>query len=489
MTNSSSQSKKQSRRHMRRLFFHLLTVGVVLAPLFLVEAVFRLCVTPPPPATEDPYVSFSGSRPLFQLNAEGTRWQTASNRLTYFYPQSFSARKDPQALRIFCLGGSTVQGRPYGAETSFSTWLLLNLQAALPGRDIEVVNAGGVSYASYRLRPILEEVLGHQPDLIILYMGHNEFLEDRTYRPLKRVPRLLVRLHRVCLELRTYAWADAWITRARSQVETRPLLPAEVEATLDRPQGLDTYQRDPVWRNGIIEHFQHNLAAMIRLTRAAHVPLILVNPVVNIRDCPPFKSQHSDGLSDRNRTQVEAWRQQARGLDWSRTREKTLLLEKAAQLDPRHAGLLYLIGQCHLRLNHGEQARSWLERAKEEDVCPLRILTPMQQIILNASERHALALVDMNDIVSSRSESGLPGDAWLLDHVHLSIEGHQLLADHLMDTLTAQGLIQPAENWRALRDPLWQAHFLALDDLYFARGQARLKSLQMWSRGTRPEKD
>ena len=44
-----------------------------------------------------------------------------------------------------------------------------------------MINCGGVSYASYRLGPILDEVLGYEPDLIMLYTGHNEFLEARTY--------------------------------------------------------------------------------------------------------------------------------------------------------------------------------------------------------------------------------------------------------------------------------------------------------------------
>ena len=96
-----------------------------------------------------------------------------------FRPDGFARENGPKEFRIFCLGGSTVQGSPFAIETAFSTWLELSLQAAEPKRQWDVVNCGGVSYASYRLVPILEEVLGYEPDLIILYTGHNEFLEDR----------------------------------------------------------------------------------------------------------------------------------------------------------------------------------------------------------------------------------------------------------------------------------------------------------------------
>jgi hypothetical protein len=109
----------------------------------------------------------------------------------------------------------------------------------------------------------------------------------------------------------------------------------------------------------------------------------------------------------------------------------------------------------------------------------------MQHILLDAAERNDCPLIDMNRIITDKTEDGLPGDEWLLDHVHLRIEGHQLLADEIMGAMIADQLIQPAADWRTRRRQLWQAHFDTLDDLYFARGQARLESLLMWSRGTR----
>ena len=63
------------------------------------------------------------------------------------------------------LGGSTVQGRPFSIETAFSTWLELSLTAADPSRIWQVVNCGGVSYASYRLAPIVDESSCYKPDL------------------------------------------------------------------------------------------------------------------------------------------------------------------------------------------------------------------------------------------------------------------------------------------------------------------------------------
>ena len=130
----------------------------------------------PPPASEDPFVGFSATRPLFALSEDDSRYEIAKGKLTHFQPDSFAAHKPAGEFRIFCLGGSTVQGRPYSIETSFTSWLELSLQAADPSRTWRVVNCGGVSYATYRLVPMLEEVLNYEPDLVIFCEGHNEFL-------------------------------------------------------------------------------------------------------------------------------------------------------------------------------------------------------------------------------------------------------------------------------------------------------------------------
>ncbi|MFH1742030.1 MAG: hypothetical protein ABIH23_23760, partial [bacterium] len=127
----------QPRSRLRIVAFSLAAAVVVFLPLVLIELVLRLCVASPPGDFDDPYVSFAGVRPLFVLDSTGTCFNTAGERLTYFRPQSFAAVKSPETFRVFCLGGSTVQGRPYSVETSFTTWLRLDLQAADPETEWE----------------------------------------------------------------------------------------------------------------------------------------------------------------------------------------------------------------------------------------------------------------------------------------------------------------------------------------------------------------
>ena len=459
---------------------------MVLSPLVAVEWTVRLFVPVPPAVAEDPYVSFSGTRPLFVLDSAGRRFETARERLAFFCRQSFAAVKPADGFRIFVLGGSTVQGRPYSAETSFTTWLELNLRAARPETSWEAINCGGVSYASYRLVPVLREVLQYEPDLIVLYTGHNEFLEDRSYGRVRRAPKFLIGVHRALLNLRTYALADRWLARRRGDDPANSVLPAEVQARLDFQGGLDAYHRDESWRRGTIAHFAHNLEAMVRLTRENAVPLILMNPVSNLKDCPPFKSEFRADLSETQRRAMVEFMNRAQATDWSDAYARIRLLEQAVDIDDRYANLLYHLGLCHERLGRSDEAMRWFVRAKEQDVCPLRMLEAMHEVVRRTASAKGVPLVDVRGLVVERTPDNIPGDEWLLDHVHPTIEAHQFIADALYRQVERLDLIRTPEGWKRARDELRRRHLDSLDDAYYAHGAARLKRLHEWSRGRIP---
>jgi lysophospholipase L1-like esterase len=483
---SWKQSKSQ-RSRPRNVLFYLTAMVIVISPLALGELVLRLCVPAPPIALKDPYVSFSSLRPLFSLDSNNKRFKTVEERLGAFRPQSFSATKAPKSFRIFCLGGSTVQGRPYSVETSFTSWLELNLRAAQSEVDYKVINCGGISYASYRLIPIMRELIEYEPDLFIIYTGHNEFLEDRTYEHIKKMPRVLLWLHDVLLNLRSYAFANQFLSRHRVRDSSKTILPTKVQTKLDLQNGLESYHRDKEWRRGTIAHFRRNLETIVQMSRRASAPIILMKPVSNLKNCPPFKSECRSDLSDRERKLVVELRERAGKIGWDNTYGKIKLLEQAASIDNRHAGLMYLLGKCHERIGRFAEAKKWFVRAKEEDVCPLRILVPMHEIIQDVAAKYKVQLVDVKTLIEERTEDGIPGDEWLLDHIHPSIACHQLIADALYQTMEDMKILHTPEDWRATRDELWQHHLSSLDKFYYARGAARLKRLRQWSRGHIPK--
>src|SRR4051812_28968707 len=212
----------------KTLLFRALAIAVGLMPLVMCELALRSLGVGRPSDSNDPFVGFSDIHPLFVLNRQSGQYEIPKSRQTHFQPDSFLADKPANEFRIFVLGGSTVQGRPWSIETSFTTWLELHLNAADSSRHYEVVNCGGVSYATYRLIPVLQEVLHYQPDLVIFCEGHNEFLEDRSYAPVKARPAGVNWAIRQVSRLHTYNLLRQSVLGARAATEASSSQPQVV---------------------------------------------------------------------------------------------------------------------------------------------------------------------------------------------------------------------------------------------------------------------
>lgn len=486
MTCNRDSLKRISLR--RYILFRLLAVAMGLSALLLLEGLLRLTDLGRVPDLGDPFVGFSEVRPLFVLNDQGDRFEIPVSRQAFFQPESFAANKGPAEFRVFCLGGSTVQGRPYSIETSFTTWLELSLKAADPSRDWEVVNCGGVSYASYRLLPIMKEILAYEPDLFIIYTGHNEFLEARTYSLVKKTPAWIKGTYTRLSRLRLFGllqrlWRDVRDVDSTRDALERAKLSAEVDALLDYRGGLEKYHRDDDWRRGVIQHFDVNLRRMIRIAGNAQIPIVIANPVSNLRDTPPFKTEHRRGLTHRQIDQFEGLWEEAKALDWSRLDEKAARLQEALAIDNRHAEAHFLLAKVYDSMGNASQAKNEYLRAKDEDICPLRILEPMHEIILQVTDQTGTRLVDVRQMFEKTPANGIPGDEQLIDHVHPKIEGHQRIAQMLREEMVRWKMLTLQPDWQARQKDLYAARWRTLASNYFPEGIARLKGLQRWTQG------
>lgn len=463
--------------------FRGLAVLVGLSPLLLLEIGLRVAGLGKATDGNDPFIGFSEIQPLFVLNESAGKYEVAKSRLSHFQPDSFAAQKAEKEFRVFVLGGSTVQGRPWSIETSFTTWLELNLQAANPSRNIEVVNCGGVSYASYRLVPILQEVLKYEPDLIIFCEGNNEFLEDRSYAPLKSQPKQLVWLEKQAFKLRTFNMLRAGVITLRGGEAKPPqILGPEVDARLDWKDGLAAYHRDDVWHADVIKHFQFNLRRIIAIAKEAKVPLLLVSPVANLQ-WAPFKSEHRVNLKPDELAEFDRLMADASELFATDVSEALGKLQAAEAIDSEYAAVHYEIGLALLELERRNEAHLALLAAKELDVCPLRILLPLQVTIQQVADETHTPLVDAHQLIAGLSRNGFPDRQWLVDHCHPTIEGHQQIADAIAEKLIALRLVESGPQWKEAKEKAYREHLGSLSHVYFDRARARLKSEQGWAHG------
>lgn len=456
-------------KHPWRRRFAGLGLGFLL--LATTEGILRLAGLGQPDPAIDPFVSFENTRPLFTVDPLTNTHITAPERLKYFIKERFPRYKHENTFRIFCLGGSTVQGRPYSIETSFTTWLRLGLEAAYPGRRFEVINCGGVSYASYRLIPILTECLRYQPDLFILCTGQNEFLEERTYQKAKKWDAA----HVIASHLHLYHCLQKLKPGGAEIDAARPILKEEVDALLDYRGGLQAYKRDDRLNKNVQKHFRNNIQRLIKIARAQPVPILFLQPPVNLKDCPPFKSEAAN-------SDAAALVQAARDHYQSDVTKAIDLLQEALTLDPRYARAHYELGQCYLRQADFSNAERSLWRAVEEDVCHLRMLPDMAADLRALCDGYDVPCLNLQRMLGKECREGLLGSEILVDHVHPSIRGHQIIAaavqEHLQDTLGP-----PSSGWEHERQEAYTQHSSNLDALYYAHGDQRLRNLRRWTKG------
>ncbi len=473
----------------RKLWFRVVAVLLGLLPIVLLEAACRLLEPESRMVAIDPYVDLNAIRPLFELDEVTGTYAIGGERLHLFAPASFSAEKSTETFRVFALGGSTTQGEPYSTPTAFPKWLEFRLQAMMPSRRVEVINCGGLSYASYRVAAICREVLEYQADLIVVYTGHNEFLEERSYARQAGEGFGAAVTRALADNLRSVQVVQRFVRGAavRSPSAGRTQMSTEVDALLDYQGGLEDYHRDNEWHAGVVEHYRWNIGQIVDQCQAARVSVSFVIPTSNILDCPPMKFELDPQLSpadiDAFNSLWEAARAEAAAANSGRAIE---LLEQALEIDPGHAGSLFLLGRLYYELGDYPQAEQLLVEARDADVCPLRATSQIVSTLRAVLHERDIAVADAERLFQELSPHGLVGDKWLVDHIHPSVAGHQRLADLIADELVTGGIVAPEvpeAEWSASQQELVTEHLASLGEEYYHRGKQRLRGLQLWTQG------
>lgn len=431
--------------------------------------------------------------------APALRWEITSRWSDYFCHASFADPKPATTRRVFVLGGSTVQGRPYATETAFAKFLELRLNSVQSDWNHEVINCGGVSYASDRIERILNEVLGHDPDAIILYVGHNEFLEDREYDRSTTWIRSIASGSRTIEFIRHSLLGDRRLGDRRLVAEASSN--RDWQTRLDREGGMDLYTRDEAWRQRVHEHFEATLTRMVRTCRRHRVPLVVCVPASDWIQTPPFKVEPAPSSMERS---TELWQrivgrdamagQFATAGEQSRVESARELL----RLDGRHAGAHYFLGRVEYEgditpetLN--DDAREHLSAARDFDVCPLRATSAIEATVRGLSslkmDSSVMQIVDVPDwldrppLMPLVMKDGVVDPGWMVDHVHPTVSGHRRIASGLSEVFEEWGWIEPtAESNDRFRDAA-HSHLQSLGENYYHRGQQRLEGLRRWAAG------
>lgn len=480
----------------KRLLFKLITLlGIPVLTLLVAELLLSFLDYRTTYEQEDPFLGFKSVTPLFEtkrgVDAPNEMvYASRQSKLPWFNDQAFKVNKPDNGYRIFSFGGSTTFGRPYGHDTAFSNWLQILLGSSDPSTSYEVVNVGGVSYASYRVINLMREMFSYEPDLFIVYTGHNEFLEERTYSDILEespaVTRLRTQLHRS----RSYSLARTlWLRvqgRRKEQADQKFQMSGEVTAILDQTFGLEHYQRDPEKGKAIVSHFRFNLEKMVDMVEDHRVRLIFVVPPSNERDFSPFKSQFCRSLTGRPRRQWDQFYDEGRSRFIQGDHSAALdAFQQAVDLDACHADLRYRLGEAYFALERYEEAKREFVRARDLDVAPLRATSRIQETVREVAGRRDIPVIDLVTLLESEVRGTLDhsilGKETFLDHAHPRIRVHQKLAEELAETLFELNWVEPEGPLQQIRtSALYDSVMTTLDSSYYATRDLNLAKVLSW---------
>ena len=408
--------------------------------------------------THDPFAGFSDRVPLFEpFVAEDARrlMRTAAARRTRSRA-AFAAEKPEGALRIFVVGGSSAAGFPYGYDYAFSSFLEQRLAAELGAGRVEVVNAAVEGYASRRIAAIVEEIARYEPDLLIVYSGHNEMAERRFYAHLLDMPPALFRVLDALAATRLYALASGFATPLAPPPELRfenKRALAEMFAVGEARQGAERSEaldRELAYAE---LHYRFNLERMVDAMRAVGADVLLLGLTQNWADWAPGLSRHRDGLAGEGLAAWERAWAAGRALAGTDCAAALEAWRPAIDLDDGHAALRFGVAGCLRHLGHADAARVEFVAASDRDAIPHGAPSHYGRLLREVADEGGAMWLDVDALLAARRADGLVGDAEFLDMVHPRLDTHVVIAEAIADHLAERGWLPPDRRSDAWQRP------------------------------------
>ena len=350
-------------------------VCVTLAFFCFAELGFRAIEIVWPPHYVDFGLGFNDDSRIFVASSlQPGYMETDPAKRVSFVRQRFLRDKPAGVFRIVALGGSSVNQ----LEPEFKK-LERDLSAQFdPFDQVEIINCGGLAYGSHRLVLVMREMLEYQPDLILLYTGHNEFeeIEQLSLSGLKQLSFERTISKSAIIRFIRDRKADYQLNRLEKEHNQR-LLSREEPVSDSNFARAWTYEFGDQDVRDRMQSYAHNLRLILATARDQQVPVIMGTVSSNL--LRPYLPRDA---ARRYEQVYELWK--AGAADEGLRLAKQILAETAG----RH--------QC-----------SDLEN----------------NILKKLADEFSLPIVDVETLVANEEPHGISGETLFDDHCHLNAAG------------------------------------------------------------------
>jgi Flp pilus assembly protein TadD len=348
-------------------------------------------------------------------------------------PFAVAREKPPGVYRVVVLGESAAMGDP---EPAFGLARVLEvlLQDRSPGQRVEVISAAVTAINSHAVRDVASDCLLLSPDLFVVYMGNNEVVGPYGAGTVFGASGGRLVAIRSQLFVKRFRLGQAADRLGRW---ARPATP-EHWGGMEMFVGHEVRSLDP-GLDVVRHHFRRNLEDVLEAARGAGVHVLLSTVATNLKDSPPFASQHRPGLTAAEEERWQALVAEGGRLEQAGKLEEALAAYARAQaIDDQHAELAYRRGRCLFLAGKLPEAARSFATARDLDTLRFRADSGINRIIREAAAAHAgpgLTFLDAEDVLARQSPGGIPGDALFYEHVHLRFEGNYRLGREIVQAL------------------------------------------------------
>ena len=365
--------------------------------------------------------------------------------------QTFQLHKGQRTRRIFCLGESTMAGFPYDFHATAPSFMADRLQDMFPGDTIEVINVGLSAVGSFVILDFVRDLLAYEPDLFIVYLGHNEFYGVYGVGSSLAMPggawmtRLTLRL----LQFRTFLlarnlYAAIGGPEAMPQKQEMTLMEHVVGQTAI-PFGSSAYKEAR-------EVYRKNLERIIGVASEGGVPIMFSALVSNLRTHPPFQPVYSESSPEAIRVRHAALLRSADSLmNAGNVRSAFDQCSAAISLDSAHAGAWFRQATAAYALGWYDAADRSFRRAKDLDALRFRATEDFQETLASVCAAHGTPLVRTDSVFAAASPHRIVGSELMTEHLHPNLRGYFLMGKVMAETIQEEGLLFPRDRWRNVR--------------------------------------
>jgi len=417
----------------KNIIFSLLPTLALLGLLVVAEIALRL-FSPNPNAEPVLDVSFDGIE-WHQVNRAylAKYFPPGTPAVPEFKPSLFYRTKPPGLFRVLCLGGSSMFGTPYIMSGTIPAVVRKQLRHLAPDRDIEVINWSATAINSNVVRDLSEELLRFEPDLVLIYMGHNEFYgpDGVGANALERWMPFLTRFKYDLREFRLMQVLQGIL--AGDPPETGEInLMRQVSGASLVPLDSDESRR-------VFVRFEENLRAIVRTFRSRSISVILSDVSSNLL-FPPFVSDSSI-----TRETMNALKRAEHLVRVDSAQAALAALRAVPPGDSLAAAVQYWKGRGLLAMGPEADARHPLTLARDHDLLKFRAPSAINTIIRRVGADEHIPCIPTDSVLAERS-GGIPGDSLFWEHLHLTNEGYATVARLFVEKALEQGLVTATRN-------------------------------------------